>query len=142
VGSQPHLKACWLKLDDVPRQEGKILYSLLSVEDQTRADLFRQPCKRKEFIAAHALVRGLLSSRTGIPPQAWRFHAEPGGRLNVENHSGAPHFVVSLSHTRGLAMAAIAEGCAVGVDAEWLGRKYPQDRERTGRVQALPLGKK
>ncbi|MBN1545404.1 MAG: 4'-phosphopantetheinyl transferase superfamily protein, partial [Syntrophaceae bacterium] len=103
------------------------LYAMLSIEEQSRADLFQQSGKRREFIAAHALVRGLLSSRTGIPAQTFNVTAEPGCGPEVENHLGLPHFVFSLSHTLGLAVAAIAEGCAVGVDAEWLGRKRPLD---------------
>jgi 4'-phosphopantetheinyl transferase len=127
VDSQPYVQAWWLKMDEEPLQAEEPLYAMLSIEEQARADLFQQPVKRKEFIVAHALARCLLSSRTGIPPQAWRFHTGPVGRPEVENPSGVPHLVVSLSHTRGLAMAAIAEGCAVGVDAEWLGRKRSLD---------------
>ncbi|HDR47115.1 MAG TPA: 4'-phosphopantetheinyl transferase superfamily protein [Geoalkalibacter subterraneus] len=114
-------------MDDALLKGGKPLCAMLDNGEQTRSGFFRQPDRRQEFIAAHALVRSLLSARTGFPPQRWRFRVKPGRRPEVENHSGLPHFVVSLSHTRNLAIAAIAEGCAVGVDAEWLGRKRPLD---------------
>jgi 4'-phosphopantetheinyl transferase len=114
-------------MDDVPQQENDRLHAMLDIGEQNRAKRFRHPHRRLEFIAAHALVRGLLSLRTGLPPRLWRLTAESGGKPEVEARFGLPQLQVSLSHTRGLVIVAVAEGHAVGIDAEWLGRKRSFD---------------
>jgi 4'-phosphopantetheinyl transferase len=45
----------------------------------------------------------------------------------VDARFGLPQLGVSLSHTRNLVIAAVADGCAVGIDAEWLGRERSLD---------------
>lgn len=118
-----NVQVWWLTVDAEAHRCRDRLLAMLDAGEQARAAGFRLPCKRLEYISAHALVRGLLSSRTGISPQAWRFCAEPGGRPELEAGSGFPRLRVSLSHTRGLAIAAVAQDHAVGIDAERLGRE-------------------
>lgn len=114
-------------MDDVPQQGKECFYAMLDNGEQTRARRFLHSGRRLEFIAAHALVRDLLFSRTDIPPRTWRFTGGAGVRPEVDAGFGLPHLRFSLSHTRNLSIAVIAEGCAVGIDAEWLGRKRALD---------------
>jgi 4'-phosphopantetheinyl transferase len=114
-------------MDDVPQQGNERFYAMLDNGEQTRARRFLHSGRRLEFIAAHALVRGLLSSRIDIPPRRWRFTGESGVRPEVDARFGLPRLRVSLSHTRNLVIAAVAEGCAVGIDAECLGRNRALD---------------
>jgi len=123
----PDIQVWWLKVDCLLQQDCGRLHSMLDAGEQIRAGRFRHPFRRLEFVAAHALVRSLLSLRTGLAPRARRFAAESGGRPEVAARFGLPQLRVSLSHTRNLVIAAVAEGHAVGIDAEWLGRKWSLD---------------
>ncbi len=114
-------------MDDVPQQGNERFYAMLDNGEQTRARRFLNSGRRLEFIAAHALVRGLLSSRTGIPPHEWHFTGGAGVRPEVDALFGFPQLRVSLSHTRNFVVAAVSDGHAVGIDAEWLGRKRALD---------------
>ncbi len=116
------IQVWWLKVDELLDQDVRHLHSMLDSGERMRAGLFRHSSRRVEFITAHALVRGLLSFRTGISALAWRFRSGPWRRPELDTRYSMPPLQISLSHTRGLAIAAVAEDYPVGIDAEWLGR--------------------
>lgn len=96
---------------------------LLSPGELLRARRLLLPDHRRDFIAAHALLRLALSSRLDLPPRALELEAEPKGRPFLAPHQQPPHPVhLSLSHTAGRVAVALSGVAPIGVDIEPLGR--------------------
>jgi 4'-phosphopantetheinyl transferase len=96
--------------------------SLLSPDEHVRYARFRFARDRRDYAAAHSLLRTALSRYTDVAPQSWRFREEPGGKPTLLTRDGTPPLSFNLSHTRGFVACAIADGPDVGIDVESLER--------------------
>jgi 4'-phosphopantetheinyl transferase len=94
------------------------LRPLLNASENAQADRFRVAADRDAYIAAHALLRTMLSRHASIPPQEWRFRTAEGGKPVLDPAQAPPGLHFSLSHTRGLAACAVGRSHALGIDAE------------------------
>jgi len=92
--------------------------ALLSPGEHTRYTRFVFARDRRDYAAAHALVRTSLSRYAEVAPRAWSFHEEPGGKPSLVADPCAPPLSFSLSHTHGLVACAVAAGADVGIDVE------------------------
>ena len=95
---------------------------LLSLEERERHARFRFARDRRDFAAAHALLRRSLSRYADLPPNEWVFQQEAGGKPSL-GHGGVPPLSFNLSHTDGLVACAIATGLDVGIDVETVDRR-------------------
>lgn len=84
--------------------------------DQAAKFVFDQD--RRAYIAAHALLRYALSASADIEPGAWRFAIGVHGKPFLQEQPDGLDLRFSLSHTRGMAAVALAQGVDVGVDVE------------------------
>lgn len=112
----------WLALDRVGADDWPALERLLDEGERDRAGRFRREHDRRAYIAGHALVRAMLSRCAPVPPAAWRFAANAYGRPEILRQAGTPPLRFNLTHTRGLAAAAVTFEGDIGLDAEWLDR--------------------
>jgi len=100
----------------------ELLSQHLSPEERVRAARFVQPRDRRDFVAAHALLRRALSSLCDgtATEQSWRLDADEHGKPTVTRDDLARERITcSLSHTRGLVACAVMEGDGcVGIDVE------------------------
>jgi 4'-phosphopantetheinyl transferase len=87
-------------------------------EERERAFRFRTEADRREFIAAHALLRTMLTHYLEVPPLAWRFFVDANGKPWIDPHVGPHGIQFNISHTRGLVAVALASRGAIGVDVE------------------------
>lgn len=117
------VKVRWLDVETVAADQWPHLHALLDEAEQARAARFHFERDRLTYIAAHALGRVLLSHRAGGAPQAWRFETGDHGKPEAMMPAGTPRLRLNLSHTRGLAAAALTERHDIGIDVEWLDRK-------------------
>lgn len=102
------------------------LADLLDTEERARAARLPQGPARRDFLAAHALARHVLSRhRPALPPRAWRFTTGPHGKPAP---LGAEGLAFSLSHGAGLVAVAVSEGTEVGVDVEPLAAEAHMER--------------
>jgi 4'-phosphopantetheinyl transferase len=108
----------WIKLG--PTIAMIPLWRLLDAPEQARAGRFRFTGDRDAFVAAHALLRMMLSKEVGIAPSDWRFQVASGGKPQIDPSLGYPDLRFSLSHTRGMAACAVGRTYALGVDVEAL----------------------
>jgi 4'-phosphopantetheinyl transferase len=103
---------------------GAMLRPLLDASEKAYADRFRVAADRNAYIAAHALLRTMLSRYARIAPTEWRFVTAQGGKPLLDP-AQAPGLHFSLSHTRGLAACAVGRSHALGLDAEAWQERVP-----------------
>lgn len=99
--------------------------ALLLPEERERVGRFHFERDRLLHLCARALLRRALSRcAPGVPPEAWLFAAaHEGGRPEIVHPTSPLRF--SVSHTRGLAMVAVAMGRDIGADAEQIPAAVP-----------------
>lgn len=107
----------WLRIEDLETQPVERWSGLLSASEQARATHFRHRADRAAYIAAHALLRHMLSEALGGDPRAWAFETGRCGKPALAAVHRRPRLHFNISHTRGLVACAIA-GVPVGVDVE------------------------
>ena len=103
-------------LDDSALAEAR---SILSSEERLRHDRFQFARDRRDYAAAHALLRTSLSRYTDVAAHAWMFEEDTHGKPRLSGPCGAGSALTfNLSHARGIVACAIAPGPAVGIDVE------------------------
>lgn len=93
--------------------------AVLSADEQARLQSFRFTANRREFLAAHLLVRHALSHETDRAPKTWRFRVNAFGKPAIDPDCGLRF---NLSRRAGLAVCLVAQGVELGVDVEALAR--------------------
>jgi 4'-phosphopantetheinyl transferase len=92
---------------------------LFDDQERDRAARFFLDADRRDFIAAHALLRSMLAFYGTFPAARWRFIADPDGKPRIDLRAGGAALEFNLSHTRGLVAGAVAAaGLRVGIDVE------------------------
>lgn len=89
----------------------------LSPDERQRAARVISSEARRQFVLARALLRRALSYCASVPPTQWVFTPDAFGKPHVAEPAGA-HLSFNVSHTRGLAVCAVAQDGEVGVDVE------------------------
>lgn len=107
-----------LDLDRLTADGWDGLESVLDATERARAQQFRFAPDRQSYVAAHGLLRHALSRLTGHLPETWRFAAGPHGKPHLADPPPGCRLRFSISHTRGMAAVAVAQGMEVGVDVE------------------------
>jgi 4'-phosphopantetheinyl transferase len=91
---------------------------MLDSEERARADRFVFERDRRDFVAAHGLMRDLLRRLLGTDPAQLRFAADrPGGKPRLVVPFVAD-LDINLSHTNGLVACAVATAGLIGIDVE------------------------
>ena len=109
----------------VPRHERAALGRLLSADERQRAARFHFAGDRDRFVVARGRLRLVLACAGAGAPDRIRFaygrHGKPSLALQ-------PELQFNLSHTVDVAVVAVTENAAVGVDIEGLqrGRRLAQ----------------
>lgn len=96
----------------------------LTEAERARADAISDPGDRRDYLAAHALVRVVAGRLSGTDPAEVRIVqrcSRCGGSHGRPVIDGQPGLAVSFGHSRGAVIAAAAAG-AVGADIESLRR--------------------
>jgi 4'-phosphopantetheinyl transferase len=92
---------------------------VLSDLERARGERFLVAEDRRDFAAAHVLLRHALSSCAPIAPAAWQFASGQNGKPFIAGaHAAARTLAFNLSHTRGLVACAVGRDARVGIDVE------------------------
>ena len=91
------------------------LECVLAVDERERARRFRFPHDRRTYVAAHWLVRRVLSGYVDAAPDALRFAANPYGKPTLPEYRDLRF---NLSHSHDLVVVAVAKNREVGIDVE------------------------
>ena len=107
---------------------------LLSPDERARHAKFVPSHTRRDFAAAHALLRAALSALVPRSPHAWQFVGDGRGKPAIMTAGPDQHVpAFNLSHTDGLVACAICvdRGVDVGIDVERVDRRLePLDLAR------------
>lgn len=103
-------------LPALPASLADALIAGFGAEEQARAARLLRQRDRDLFAAVHALLRSAVAQAAGSRLVSVRYNGD--GRPELEPSSEGSSLRISLSHTAGLAVCAVARGMAVGVDAE------------------------
>jgi hypothetical protein len=72
--------------------------TILSLDERMRCDKFLFERDRRDFVAAHALLRGVLSQHGCLPPDGWNFGTGVAGKPYLVGES---ELQFNIAHTRG-----------------------------------------
>jgi len=89
----------------------------LPPDEAARAAQFRFERDRNEFIVAHAALRTILGSYLNQQPDRIALDCNPYGKPVLARATGLEF---NLSHTRGIALVALALNRRIGVDVEFI----------------------
>jgi 4'-phosphopantetheinyl transferase len=110
----------WYRLTDALRESDvDQALALLSSEERAQQSRFVLARDRRDYAAAHALLRESLSRYADVAPLTWRFRTD--GKPSLDDESLPLAF--NLSHTDGLVACAISDGRDVGIDVERIDRQ-------------------
>lgn len=116
----------WKACLSLPADRLGCLRATLSDDERERADRFVIHLVRDRFIAARGALRDILGRYLGQPAPAIRFaYAEHGKPELADDRTG---LCFNLSHTRDMALYAMARNRRIGVDIECLDRPVYNDR--------------
>ena len=119
-----HLSGAELELWAIPiaRCRGAIeaLRQPLDADERSRAERFRHAADRELYVVSHGALRGILAAYLPADPASLRFRVAEQGKPALIPEPGWPDLRFNLSHTRGMALCAVAVGREVGVDVEWI----------------------
>jgi 4'-phosphopantetheinyl transferase len=108
----------WMPTDQVAPDHCDRWFVMLDRKERERAERFRFEHDRRDFIAAHVLLRSMLTFYLGRPAAGWRFTADDVGKPRIAQKFRLSEIDFNLSHTRDLVAAAVVSRAAIGVDVE------------------------
>lgn len=94
------------------------LATLLAADERQRAQRFHFARDRQRYVVAHGLLRVLLGSYLGQPPDRLEFVSGPHGKPALSGATGASPLRFNLAHAPGRLLYAITARREVGVDIE------------------------
>jgi 4'-phosphopantetheinyl transferase len=117
----------WTADLDQPVHYRRWLARTLSVDERARANRFHFESDRRRFVAGRGLLRVILSRYLATKPDRLAFCYGPHGKPEVAASQGEDDTTIrfNYSHSRGLALYAVARGRRIGVDLEIL-RPIPE----------------
>jgi 4'-phosphopantetheinyl transferase len=91
----------------------------LSEDERDRADRYRRPRDRQQFLIARGLLRQRLGDYLGRPPASLRFRYGQHGKPELDPAFGSDRSIwFNTSHSGGVALLAFSWDGAIGVDLE------------------------
>jgi 4'-phosphopantetheinyl transferase len=101
--------------------------AVLSPDEHERAGRLLCERKRTRFIAGRSALRSLLGRYLDEAPQALVFHYGPHGKPALFSGASDAVLTFNFSHSKDLALLAVATDRKVGIDLEYRHRKISVD---------------
>jgi len=136
----------WCACLDAPARVADDFRRLLSVEELDRAARFRFDRDRERFVAARGFLRVILGRYLRVEPGRLRFCYGAFGKPGLTAEFSGTGLRFNLSHSRNLALYAVARELEVGVDVEQMRAEFAEERiartffspREVAALQALP----
>ena len=101
------------------------LQQTFSTDERTKAEAFRFPKDRSQFIVSRGALRAILSRYLNLNPRILCFDYNPYGKPSLIAAQGGNILRFNLSHSRGMALIAITKNRDIGVDIEGINPNFP-----------------
>jgi 4'-phosphopantetheinyl transferase len=98
-------------------------WQLLSPDERNRAVRFRKRCDADRFITCRAALRQILGGYLDVPPETVKLAYNAHGKPFLNDTFGTLEF--NVSHSRSVALIAVARDHPVGVDIEAISNDFP-----------------
>ena len=108
----------WSIALDVSPEHYEELLTTLAPNEQRLADSFRLEQPRQTFVVTRAALRTLLGAYLELEPSEIALGADGNQKPRLGAAHAASGLQFNVSHSGGLALVAVARGCAVGIDVE------------------------
>lgn len=115
-----HVHIHYRSVDQISAEEHAQALRVLSVDEVQRAARFVFPRDRMMFVAAHQLLRQVLSQYESVAASAWSFEATSDGKPVLAERHRATNLRFNLAHTSGFVACVVCRGREVGIDVESL----------------------
>ena len=125
----------WLIPLNLQEASASELCGFLSRDEVERAHQFHFKRDRLQFKAARAALRLILGRYLNTAPRSLVFVEGPKGKPELLYTFGHRNVKFNLSHSRGLALLAVAENLCVGIDLEFVDQTFATE-ELAGRFFA------
>lgn len=90
----------------------------LHPDELARADAYKTPQRREQFLLSRALLRALLERQTGNPAKSFGFRSNEHGKpLCIDGPA------IGISHSRDIVACAVCEDGDIGIDLEFPGSR-------------------
>ena len=124
AAERPVAHAYYCRTDSLKAHQTDAAEKLLSAEERRRCRWLFRDTDRRDYVAAHVLLRAALSVHTEIDPDLLSFEKDAAGRPSLVRPEGqVATKSFSLSHTVGLVACVIAsDQDAPGIDVEAIDR--------------------
>jgi 4'-phosphopantetheinyl transferase len=110
---------------DCRQSQRSFFESILAADEINRANRFYFQKDRERFIAGRGLLRVILSSYVGVPPDEIIFTYGSQGKPELRRQGGRPVIQFNLAHSHGTAIYAITQDRPVGIDIESVKYEFP-----------------
>jgi 4'-phosphopantetheinyl transferase len=117
-GRRSEIVAWTLPTEALDPRRTTALEAMLDPGERVRADRFAFAADRRDFVAAHGLLKEMLGRWLGLAPSQLRMLADAPGAKPRVTAPGCVGLDVNISHCRGLVACVGGFGCCVGIDAE------------------------
>lgn len=110
----------WRAELDLPQERVQYYASLLSADEQSRAERFYLEQHQIRFIVARGTLRTLLGRYLDISPAQLNFEYSSRGKPRLAHSCGGSEVQFNVSHSQGLALFGVTYQRAIGIDLEFL----------------------
>lgn len=114
----------WPLCLDVSEKEYQQLKQFLNSEEQSRAQRYKHKKAQQQFISARGQLKYILASYLQTTPGSIRFDIGQYGKPRLAGSEIDCGLVFNLSHCGSVALVAIAQDCALGVDIEHVNSRH------------------
>lgn len=123
---------------------------LLSPDEIQRADQFYLEIHRRRFTACRSAMRQILGLYGGVAPETLTFSYGPKGKPELSGELERSGIMFNLSHSKDVALLAVAQGLTLGVDIEFINSEFAVDEiaerffsaREVDRLRAVPSSEK
>ncbi len=114
----------WLCKAETVKDKFGYFSTLLSAEEQARAQRFKLDIHRNRFIMSHGFKRSVLAKYLFIEPAHIQFQSGDKGKPSlVAAEDNQQDIKFNLSHTQDITLLAVSRGTELGIDIEYMDRK-------------------
>ena len=114
----------WLYQADITQERLDYFRSLLSSEEQARAQRLKFEIHQKRFIISHGFKRSVLAKYLAIEPAHIQYQRGDKGKPSLlAADYNSQNLKFNLSHTQDIVLLAVTRDAELGVDIEYMDRK-------------------